>query len=69
MNKLAELLLPDLDASKRQPAAIGDLVKAGNFGLKSSKGVYDWSQRDGKALLAARADKLFQHLKEDAALK
>ena len=69
MHKFAEFLLPDLDTSKHPPAAIGDLVKAGNFGLKSGKGVYDWSQRDGKALLAARADKLFQHLKEDAALK
>ncbi len=67
MHKFAEFLLPDLDTSKAPPAAIGDLVKAGNFGLKSGKGVYDWTRRDGKALLAARADKLFQHLKEDAA--
>jgi 3-hydroxybutyryl-CoA dehydrogenase len=41
-------------------------VKTGHFGLKSGKGVYDWSARDGKALLAARADKLFQHMKEEA---
>ncbi|MFO1131353.1 MAG: 3-hydroxyacyl-CoA dehydrogenase family protein [Hyphomicrobiales bacterium] len=67
MNKFAEFLLPDLDTSKAPPAAVSDLVKAGNFGLKSGKGVYDWSARDGKALLAARADKLFQHMKDDAA--
>lgn len=67
MNKFAEFLLPDLDTSKAPPAAVSDLVKAGNFGLKSGKGVYDWSTRDGKALLAARADKLFQHMKDDAA--
>ncbi len=53
MHKFAEFLLPDLDTAKSPPAAIGDLVGAGNFGLKSGKGVYDWSQRDGKALLAA----------------
>jgi 3-hydroxybutyryl-CoA dehydrogenase len=65
MHKFAEFLLPDLDTSKSPPAAITELVKAGNFGFKSGKGVYDWSTRDGKALLAARADKLFQHMKED----
>ena len=67
MHKFAEFLLPDLDFAKAPPAAIADLVKAGNFGLKSGKGVYDWSVRDGKALLAARADRLFRHIKEDKA--
>jgi 3-hydroxybutyryl-CoA dehydrogenase len=65
MHKFAEFLLPDLDTAKQPPQAVGDLVKAGNYGLKSGKGVYDWSTRDGKALLAARADKLFEHLKHD----
>jgi len=65
MHKFAEFLLPDLDTSKAPPAAIAELVKAGNFGLKSGKGVYDWSQRDGKALLAARAGRLFRHRAED----
>ncbi len=67
MHKFAEFLLPDLETAKHPPAAVGDLVKAGNFGLKSGRGVYDWSQRDGKALLAARADRLFQHIAEDKA--
>ncbi len=65
MHKFAEFLLPDLDVAKAPPAAIADLVKAGNFGLKSGKGVYDWNARDGKALLAARADRLFRHIKEE----
>ena len=69
MNKFAEFLLPDLDVSKSPPAAIGDLVAHGNYGFKSGKGVYDWARRDGKALLAQRADKLFQHMAEDAAKK
>lgn len=67
MNKFAEFLLPDLDTSSSPPSAVSSLVKEGNFGLKSGRGVYDWHSRDGKALLAARADKLFQHMKDDAA--
>ena len=66
MHKFAEFLLPDLEISKEPPQAVSDLVTAGNFGLKTGQGVYDWSTRDGKALLAARAGKLFQHLREDA---
>lgn len=69
MNKFAEFLLPDLDTAKAPPPAVGELVTHGNFGLKTGKGVYDWSKRDGKALLAARADRLFQHMAEDAAKK
>lgn len=65
MHKFAEFLLPDLDTAKAPPQAVADLVKAGNFGLKSGQGVYDWAARDGKALLAARADRLFRHLRED----
>lgn len=67
MHTFAAFLLPSLETSATPPAAIGELVKDGHFGLKSGKGVYDWSKRDGKALLAARADRLFQHLAEDAA--
>jgi 3-hydroxybutyryl-CoA dehydrogenase len=67
MSKFAEFLLPDLDTSKSPPAAISALVKDGHLGLKSGKGVYDWSLRDGKALLAMRADRLFEHMKADSA--
>lgn len=66
MHKFAEFLLPDLDTSNAPPEVVAGLVKAGHFGVKSGKGVYDWSTRDGKALLAARAAKLFQHIAEDA---
>lgn len=65
MHKFAEFLLPDLDTAKAPPAAVGELVGAGKFGLKTGMGVYDWSKRDGKALLAARADRLFRHRSED----
>lgn len=66
MHKFAEFLLPSLDTAKVPPAAIGDLVNAGHFGLKTGQGVYDWSGRDGQALLKARADKLFEHSRNGA---
>ena len=67
MHMFAEFLQPAIDRSEHPPKEIGDLVRAGNLGLKSGKGVYDWSQRDGPALLRARAERLFQHMAEDAA--
>jgi 3-hydroxybutyryl-CoA dehydrogenase len=66
IHKFAEFLYPDLNTDKRPPEAVTSLVKAGHLGLKSGKGIYDWSQRDGQALLARRADRLFQHLAEDS---
>jgi hypothetical protein len=60
MHAFAEFLLPGLDCSKAPPERLTALVKSGNFGLKSGKGIYDWSERDGKPLLAARAQRLFQ---------
>ena len=69
MHKFAEFLLPDLETASEPPQAVADLAAAGHFGLKTGSGIYDWSTRDGKALLAARADKLFQHLREDAEKK
>lgn len=65
MHKFAQFLQPDLDTSDAPPEALTKLVEAGHFGLKTGKGVYDWSERDGKALLAARADRLFRHMAED----
>jgi 3-hydroxybutyryl-CoA dehydrogenase len=65
MHKFAEFLLPDLYDTKEPPKALTELVEDSNFGLKSGKGVYDWSQRDGQALLKARADRLFRHMAED----
>jgi 3-hydroxybutyryl-CoA dehydrogenase len=65
MHKFAEFLQPDLDVSAHPPAALGELVKSGHFGLKTGHGIYDWAERDGKALLAARADRLFRHIAED----
>ena len=65
LHMFAEFLFPEIDTSKAPPSEVTELVKAGHYGLKTGKGIYDWSKRDGQALLAARADRLFQHLAED----
>lgn len=65
IHMFAEFLFPDLNTDKAPPAAVTALVKDGHYGLKTGKGIYDWSQRDGQELLARRADRLFQHLAED----
>jgi 3-hydroxybutyryl-CoA dehydrogenase len=47
--------------------ALDRLVVAGHRGLPSGRGVYDWSTRDGAALLDARKAELFRWLKADRA--
>jgi 3-hydroxybutyryl-CoA dehydrogenase len=66
IHMFGEFLFSALDNTAVPPPAVTALVKDGHFGLKTGRGVYDWSQRDGQALLKARADRLFQHLAEDA---
>lgn len=55
-------LMPDLETAPQPPAAVAELAKAGHRGLSTGKGVYDWSKRDGQALLDARMDELFRWL-------
>ncbi len=43
--------------------------KAGNRGFSTGKGVYDWSKRDGDALLKSRRAELFRWLAVDKAAK
>ncbi len=65
LHGFAEFLFPEIEDAKEPPKAVTDLVKAGHHGFKTGRGIYDWSTRDGKALLAKRADRLFAHLAED----
>ena len=65
LHTFAEFLFPAIDTSSTPPQAVTDLVNAGHHGLKSGRGIYDWTQRDGQALLKARADRLFSFLEED----
>ena len=67
LHTFAEFLFPDLDNAKQPPEALSALVRDGHHGLKTGRGVYDWSEKDGQALLKARVDRLFQHKAEDDA--
>ncbi|HZQ07616.1 MAG TPA: 3-hydroxyacyl-CoA dehydrogenase family protein [Anaerolineae bacterium] len=61
----ASFMFPELDTSTVPPDAIRELAAQGHRGLPSGRGVYDWSQRDGNALLAQRVEELFRHLQRD----
>jgi 3-hydroxybutyryl-CoA dehydrogenase len=65
MYHFASFLVPHLDVSPEPPDAIRELVEAGNRGVPSGRGVYDWSERDADALLRARMDELFRWLQVD----
>jgi len=65
MFHFAASLLPSLDKGDAPPDAIRKLVAEGKRGLPSGAGVYDWSKRDGPALLQDRFDELFRWLKAD----
>jgi 3-hydroxybutyryl-CoA dehydrogenase len=59
----AAYLFPGLDASTGPPGAMADLVRSGHRGLVTGRGIYDWSRRDGPALVGARMEELFRHLR------
>lgn len=61
----ASFLFPELDVAYKPPAAIANSVAQGQRGLSTGHGVYDWTRRDGAALLDARREELFRHLKRD----
>jgi 3-hydroxybutyryl-CoA dehydrogenase len=62
MHAFSAFLFPSLDTSPAPPAAMGELVREGHRGLPSGRGIYDWSRRDGPALVRARVEELFRHL-------
>ncbi len=58
MYEFSRFLFPSLSTTKEPPP---QMAKAGR-GLPGGRGIYDWSKRDGKALVAARYEELFRHL-------
>jgi len=66
MYAFARSLQPDLDTSSEPPVAVADIVKDGHRGLPSGRGIYDWTKRDGQALLESRMEELFRWLKASA---
>jgi 3-hydroxybutyryl-CoA dehydrogenase len=65
MYHFAKSLLPDLETTSEPPHEVAQLVADGANGLANGQGLYDWSRRDGKALVAARMEELFRWLKRD----
>jgi 3-hydroxybutyryl-CoA dehydrogenase len=62
-------LMPHLDARPEPDPAIARLVADGANGIANGRGVRQWSERDGQALIAARMEDLFRWLKADRARK
>jgi len=69
MVAFARFLQPHLNGDPLPPARVAAISAAGDHGLPSGKGIYDWSKRDGAALLAARRAELFRWLAADRAAK
>jgi 3-hydroxybutyryl-CoA dehydrogenase len=67
MYHFAQFLFPSLDRSAEAPMSIGALVREGHRGVASGRGIYDWSDKSGAALLSARRRELLRWLKIDGA--
>ncbi|KRQ95151.1 3-hydroxyacyl-CoA dehydrogenase family protein [Bradyrhizobium valentinum] len=65
MYHFARFLVPWLDTSSEPPEQVATLVRGGHCGVPSGKGVYDWTERDGSSLLAARHRELMRWLQVD----
>lgn len=58
-----ETVLPGISSAQDNPY-LANLVKQGDLGYKTGKGVYDWSQKDMDALLARRNAFIISALKK-----
>jgi 3-hydroxybutyryl-CoA dehydrogenase len=67
MVAFAHFLQPSLDAAPHPAPVLDRLVAEGRRGLPSGLGIYDWSARDGAALLERRREELFRWLQSDRA--
>src|SRR5205814_1375491 len=61
MYEFSRFLFPTLDTAEEPPRR---MAEAGR-GLPGGRGIYDWSERDGQALVRARYEELFRHLAAD----
>lgn len=60
--RIHEYLFPDLDRSSEPQETLRALVEAGNFGVKSGRGFYDWSVRDASRVIRRRDEELISRL-------
>ncbi len=67
MYHFGKSLIPHLDARPEPDPAIARLVAEGANGIANGRGVREWTERDGRALIAARMEELFRWLKADRA--
>lgn len=60
--KVLSELLSEIDERPEPPDVLSDLVSEGRLGVKSERGVYDWSETDLEAVLAERDQRLLEQL-------
>ncbi len=60
---IAEYLYKDLEDSKTPLALLADAVAAGNLGVKTGKGFFDWTQKDMAAVTAEKNKQMMDLLK------
>lgn len=57
-------LMPELDRGTEPNPVVSDLVEAGDLGLKTGRGVYDWERTDPDEVVAKRDAKLLEQLEQ-----
>ena len=55
---ISEYLMPDLEDSHEVPALLKEKVEAGDYGVKTGKGFYDYAGDKAREATAARDKKL-----------
>ena len=61
-HKVLSELLEEIDRRSEPPGVLSELVAEGRLGVKSDRGVYDWSETDREAVLAERDQRLLEQL-------
>lgn len=62
-HRVQSYLLPHLATNATPSACLADKVKAGDLGMKTSRGFYDWSRRDAAKVIANRDAQVAQRVK------
>lgn len=62
-NYISNYLFKELSAEKTSSKLLSDLVESGNYGIKSGKGFYDYSEGKGKKVIEDRDKKFIKMLK------
>ena len=60
--RIQKYLFPDLASNRVPSACLTNKVAAGELGMKSGSGFYDWSKRDAKRVIANRDGQIVRQL-------